>query len=161
LTGGVYKLKHHLAGISKDVGACISVSEEVKKLMLDTVVTLRQNLLKKSMSREESNVGYSENARKRPSEEEIEDSSNIFKRKGTQTTTNAIFKKNDREDACQEIALFFYNNVILFNVANSEEFKRMLKLVGRHGPGLKPPSYHEIRVKYLKQQVKKTNLILV
>ena len=36
----------------------------------------------------------------------------------------------------------------------------MVELIGRHGPGLKPPSYYEIRVKYLKQEVEKTNLIV-
>jgi len=36
----------------------------------------------------------------------------------------------------------------------------MLELVARHGLRLKPPSYHEIRVKYLKQHVEKTNMIL-
>jgi len=36
----------------------------------------------------------------------------------------------------------------------------MLELDGRHGPGLKPTSYNEIKVKYLKQQVEETNLIL-
>jgi len=58
------------------------------------------------------------------------------------------------------MARFFYNNVIPFNVANSEEFKRMVELIGRHGPGLKPPSCHEIRVKYLKQEVEKTEQIV-
>jgi len=48
----------------------------------------------------------------------------IFKKRGTQTTINSIFKKSEREDACQEIALFFYNNVILFIVAKREEFKK-------------------------------------
>jgi len=64
-------------------------------------------------------VGYLDSARKRPSEEEIEDSSNIFKRRGTQSTIIAIFKKNDRKDACQEIARFFFNNVIPFNVVRN------------------------------------------
>ena len=74
---------------------------------------------------------------------------NIFKKRvvGTQTTINNIFKKGMREEACQAIARFFYNNVIPFNVAKSEEFIVMLDLVSRHGLGFKPPSYHEIRVK--------------
>jgi len=38
LIEGVYR--HHLVGTSKDVGACISVSEDVNKSLLDTVVTL-------------------------------------------------------------------------------------------------------------------------
>lgn len=29
----------------------------------------------------------------------------------------------------------------------------MLELVSSHGNGFKPPSYHEIKVKYLNQQV--------
>jgi len=79
---------------------------------------------------EDNSVCDSNNCRKRPSEE-VGDSSNIFKRRGTQTTINSIFKKNEREETCQEIALFFYNNVIPFYVANSEELKRMPELVIR------------------------------
>jgi len=45
-------------------------------------------------------------------------------------------------------------------LAKSEEFMRMLELVAKHSPGFKPPSYHDIRVKYLKQQVEKTSLVL-
>jgi len=47
-----------------------------------------------------------------------------------------------------------------FNVVESEEFKRMLELVSKHGSEFKSSSYHEIRVKYLKQLVDNTNLIL-
>lgn len=83
---------------------------------------------------------------------------NIYKRKAiTQITINNVYKKNLREEACQDIALFFYNNAIPFNVANSEEYKKMFESVARHGLGFKPPSYHEVRVKYLKLAVEKTN----
>jgi len=64
-----------------------------------------------------------------------------------------MFKKGMREEASQAIARFFYNNVIPFNVAKSEKFIALLDLVSRHGLGFKPPSYHEIRVKYLKEEV--------
>ena len=36
----------------------------------------------------------------------------------------------------------------------------MVEMIAKHGPGIKSPSYHEIRVKYLKQQVEKINQIL-
>jgi len=38
-------LKHHLVGTSKDLGACIAVLEDVKKVMLDLVSLLQQNLI--------------------------------------------------------------------------------------------------------------------
>ncbi|XLS57853.1 hypothetical protein HN51_007608 [Arachis hypogaea] len=36
-SGEIYRLKHHLAGTQKDVGACTTVSDEVKKQMWDVV----------------------------------------------------------------------------------------------------------------------------
>jgi hypothetical protein len=36
----------------------------------------------------------------------------------------------------------------------------MLELVAKHGKGFKPPSYHEIRVKYLKKHVETTKEIV-
>jgi len=71
-----------------------------------------------------------------------------------------MFKKGMIEETCQAMARFFYNNAIPFNVAKSEEFIAMLELVSRHGLGFKPPSYHEIRVKYLKEDVQNTSLAL-
>jgi len=70
-----------------------------------------------------------------------------------------MFKKGMREEACQAIARF-YNNVIPFNMEKSEEFTTMLDLVSRHGLGFKPPSYHEIRVKYLKEKIQNASLAL-
>jgi len=144
--------------------ACLVVPEEVKKLMLGTVSMLQQNLIKKSMFGVdlESNVSDSENFRKKPSQEESVggESSSIFKRRGSQSTINSIFKKSEREDTCQQIVLFFYNNAIPFNVARSEEFTKVVEMIAKHGLGIKPPSYHGIWVKYLKQQVEKTNQIL-
>jgi hypothetical protein len=76
----------------------------------------------------------------------------LFKRgltRARQTTINSAFKKEVREDACKDIALFFYNNDIPFNVARSDEYLKMFDNVAKHGIGFKLPSYHEVRVKYL------------
>ncbi|KAF1874150.1 hypothetical protein Lal_00041595 [Lupinus albus] len=61
------------------------------------------------------------------------------------------------EEAC--LAAFLYKNDTTFNVANSDEFKKMFELVARHDIRFKPSSYHEIRVKYLKQQFDSTKLL--
>ncbi|XP_019453408.1 PREDICTED: uncharacterized protein LOC109354992 [Lupinus angustifolius] len=152
VSGGAYRLKHHLAGTNKDVEPCIVVSDELKKEMLLIVVGLQQNLISKSNSflseEEQPKVG-----------EKRKENENLFKRKGisTQATINNMFKKGIKEEANQAIARCFYNNVISFNVARSDEYFEMFELVAKHGPGFKHPSYHEIRVKYLKEEVKLTN----
>lgn len=42
-------------------------------------------------------------------------------------------------------------------MARSEEYLEMFDLVAKHGQGFKPPSYHEVRVKYLKEEIKLTH----
>ncbi|KAI5433690.1 hypothetical protein KIW84_020818 [Lathyrus oleraceus] len=68
-----------------------------------------------------------------------------------------VLKKGLTDDACQAIARIFYNNVIPFNVARSEEFTIMCDMISRHGNGFKPPSYHDLRIKLLNQEIKLTH----
>jgi len=68
----------------------------------------------------------------------------------TQTTLNQLLKKDIREEACRQIARFLYTSAIPFNCVKNPEFIKALEMVAKHGPGFKPPSYHDIREKYLK-----------
>ncbi|KAK8926167.1 hypothetical protein KSP39_PZI018649 [Platanthera zijinensis] len=155
-SGGIYRLKHHLAGTKKDVGACRAVPAEVKKEMREIVVGLQEKLVKKTIpNMEEKKEDIGDLKRKR----EDRSSTGLFKRSGastTQSTINSIYKKGLHEEACNDIASFIYNNALPFNVVKSEEFHKMCESISRHGLGFKPPSYHDIRVKYLKQQYQQT-----
>ncbi|XP_019465412.1 PREDICTED: uncharacterized protein LOC109363616 [Lupinus angustifolius] len=137
ITGGVYRLKHHLAGTQKYVGACIAVPDVVKKEMWNIVASLQDKQNKKSKNGDDGEDGIS-----------------------TQATINGIYKKELQEDTCEEIAAFFYENAIPLNASRSEKFGSMFEKVARHGLGFKPPSYHELRVKYLKKKVESTKTII-
>jgi len=69
----------------------------------------------------------------------------------TQTTINWLLKKNLKEEACQQIARFFYTSAIQFNYVKNPAFVKALELITNHGP-----SYHDIREKYLKHEVNHT-----
>ncbi|CAN1146839.1 hypothetical protein LINPERHAP2_LOCUS15510 [Linum perenne] len=56
-----------------------------------------------------------------------------------------LLKKDLRRDAAKSIARWFYLTGIAFNAAREPEYYTILELAARHGPGFKPPSYHEIR----------------
>jgi len=71
-----------------------------------------------------------------------------------------LLKKDIREEACRQIARFFYTSAIPFNCVKNPEFVKALELVAKHGPSFKPPSYHDIREKYLKQEVDQTMTLL-
>ncbi|XP_055824274.1 uncharacterized protein LOC129892736 [Solanum dulcamara] len=48
-----------------------------------------------------------------------------------------------------------------FNCVNyTESFGEFIEFVGQYGPGMKPPTYHEVRVTCLKKEVEKTNKIV-
>ncbi|XLS95457.1 hypothetical protein HN51_071465 [Arachis hypogaea] len=109
-SGGVYRLKHYLAGAQKNVGAYTAVTDEVKKQIWDVVSGLQVNLIKKinmggaspTGATAKGDIGVEKRKRK-----ELE--GNIFKKMhiSTQSTINNIFKKNFREEICLEISAFF------------------------------------------------------
>jgi hypothetical protein len=56
--------------------------------------------------------------------------------------------------------VFFYTSAIPFNCVKNPEFLKALELITKYGSGFKPPSYHDIREKYLKQEVDQTMKLL-
>ena len=56
-----------------------------------------------------------------------------------------------REEACRQIARFFYISFTPLEAIKGEAFQKMFNHIA--GPGFKPPSYGELRGKYLKQEV--------
>ncbi|KAF1879913.1 hypothetical protein Lal_00022818 [Lupinus albus] len=122
-------LKHHLVGTNKDVEPCIVVSDELKKEMLMIVAGLQQNLINKS---------------------------NSFLSEEEQPKVVCSRRESKRKQI-KSLQCAFKNNVIPFNVARSDEYFEMFELVTKHAPRFKHPSYHEIMVKYLKEEVKLTN----
>lgn len=72
-----------------------------------------------------------------------------------QTTIDETLDPGKVQYATQCIAKFFYQAGIAFNAARLESFKKMIHAVGEC-PGMKPPSYHDLRVPLLDKEVKNT-----
>ncbi|KAL0329281.1 UNVERIFIED_CONTAM: hypothetical protein Sradi_4914800 [Sesamum radiatum] len=69
-------------------------------------------------------------------------------------------KKKLRENAAQKICTWIYDAGLPFNVVHCESLGPTIEAIGQYGPGMKPPSYYEVRVKYLKKEMEHTNNIL-
>lgn len=143
-SGGIYRLKHHLACTHSNVEPCTQVSDEVRKEMLD--------LLSGSTGESKKKVGKNVDDSYDSLDEEVEQrykgSMDRFVVKGSrvkQTTMNDRLKKKDRDEVCQLIARWFYTSAIPFNAVNNPFFHRMIAKIGEFGKGLKPPSYQEMR----------------
>lgn len=61
-----------------------------------------------------------------------------------------------RDRACTQFARWMYDAGLSFNSVKYESFHFFIESVGQYGPGMKPPSYHEVRVPLLKKEVAST-----
>uniref|UniRef100_A0A2N9G2F6 BED-type domain-containing protein n=1 Tax=Fagus sylvatica TaxID=28930 RepID=A0A2N9G2F6_FAGSY len=158
-SGGIYRLKHHLAGTRENTEPCSKVPEDVRKKFLDILKGLTEESLKKKRSLmldvdDDDDEDVEQEVAKSKSKSKGKGIFlDRFVRKKSQTTMNQMFKKKEREEICMQIAKFFYTSAIPFNCVNNPEFGKMIDMVSRFGSGFKPPSFHEIREKYLKKHV--------
>nr|XP_018626576.1 uncharacterized protein LOC108945274 [Nicotiana tomentosiformis] len=54
-----------------------------------------------------------------------------------------------------------YDARLSFNCVNyTDGFGEFIEVVGQYGPGMKPPTYHEVRIPCLKKEAEKTNEIV-
>ncbi|XP_012852896.1 PREDICTED: uncharacterized protein LOC105972480 [Erythranthe guttata] len=155
-SGGVYRLKNHLAGTNENVIACLSVLDDVKTRMIENLATLaeikekkKRKLYDTSGSMNEAHPGFMDHASKGKE-----------KASSYQTTMNQLLKKDLRKSACKRIAKWFYTSGIPFNTVKNPEFERACEEIARHGPGFKGPSYHEIRETFLTEEVKEIDNFL-
>ena len=145
--GGIARMKHHLAGTKENVIACISVPDDVK----DMFIKLLED---KEKVKEANRQDYFEEVDIKDKKGRLES----FSRKEKQKTMNEMFK--DRELVITDICKCIYGNALPFNLVRSSLFVQMLKSVAEYEKGLKPPTYHEVRVSYLKKSVDKIQVSL-
>ena len=157
--GGIYRFKNHLACTKIDVEACLNVPEEVRTVIAQIIFEAKCASSKRKKQYvdvgEEDDQGTQAQIENEKSERGLtnflRNPKNSSKEASTtQSTMNQMFKKDLREEACQQVARFFYTSAIPFNCIKNPEFLKMCELIGKFGQGFKPPSYHEIREKYLK-----------
>jgi len=59
----------------------------------------------------------------------------------------------DRALVIPDIFKCIYDNVLPFNLVRNSLFVQMLNFFAKYERGLKPPTYHELRVSYLKNAI--------
>ncbi|CAH9098090.1 unnamed protein product [Cuscuta europaea] len=67
--------------------------------------------------------------------------------------TLATCKKELREKAVTAFARWMYEAGLPFNCVNYKTLQSFIDAVAQHGPCMKAPTYHEVRVPYLKKEV--------
>ncbi|KAL6561966.1 hypothetical protein OROGR_002973 [Orobanche gracilis] len=183
-SGGINRFKKHLAGgYHRDAVPCDKVPVDIKDEIIEFLEKKKD--LKKSRNMEHVNMedgdsvdatniqvsqynsSMSSNQQRHvrgpmdaffmPDPEAI---SHQGKRKlGTNEDSKKVME-HFRNQACKMFARWMYDAGIPFNVVNYESFGPAIEAIGQHGPGMKPPTYHEVRVPLLNNEVEETNKIV-
>ncbi|XP_038690695.1 uncharacterized protein LOC119989295 isoform X2 [Tripterygium wilfordii] len=152
-SGGIYRLKHHLACTNKNVGPCRNVPDDARKRMLGILSQgVEAKEIRKQQLSHQHDTGSSVNETQHESQYGTSSMSK-GKRSSNQVTTNELFKKDLRRSVCRRIGKWFYTSGIPFNTVRNPYFTKMCEEIARHGVGFKAPSYHEIKETFLSEEV--------
>ncbi|CAH9076630.1 unnamed protein product [Cuscuta epithymum] len=184
-TGGITRAKRHQMGIRGDVGACRKTPADVT-LLLKEAYEKKKREKEAYMELQEDEDDMEElteilNIRKgkrpltsaasHPTAKKVKGPLDLLYYKKPektlslgkakrQTSINDACDKEARARTIQYIERFLCRNGIAFNVVKSKGFKLMVEAIGNYGPHLKPPSYHECRVPFLKKELEYTKELL-
>ncbi|KAH1253805.1 hypothetical protein GmHk_04G010378 [Glycine max] len=157
VSGGVFRFKHHLAGTREDFEPCATVRDEINLLMMKIVAESKATKEKKrrlnSIYEDEESVGGGGGG----AEATNLQGQRGFGSKGKKNNFESIDEKKEKPLVDAQVAEFFYTSAIPFNAIKNLAFLNMCEMIGKYGPGYRPPSYHDVREKLLKQAVQKTD----
>ena len=175
-SGGISRAKRHQLGITGDVISCTKTPDDVKVILRADMVDKErikkgiQEILVQLDAVDTIDIEEIRRIRTGKRIAESESSSIAFKKtkgpldlvykKSKDTSINDACDKEARARTIQYIGRFFYTCGVAFNVAHARAFKLMLEAVGSYGPHLKPPSYHELRIPILQNELEYTKGLL-
>nr|GEW24199.1 hypothetical protein [Tanacetum cinerariifolium] len=142
--GGAFRLKRHLVGGLRGVSDCAKVPDHAKvqvELYMKNKQSMKDNSRMRRMMEEVDEYD----------EDEEDDCIVTSMKRGV-----ARDKEELRNNACKEIARWFYDAWLPFNAATYDSFHIAMEAVAQFGPGFKPPSMYELRVPLLKKEVEDT-----
>ncbi|XP_075508774.1 uncharacterized protein LOC142545457 [Primulina tabacum] len=188
--GEIYRHKLHLIGVNRNVKACPKcpehVKEEIKGFMqkksvlknqmddiphLDDIVDLEEDededdIQTKMKGKRPMYSGPKVQGKRCKQAGPIDlyfakDVEEIVKqRRAKNKGQYDVNKKKLRENAVQKFATWMYDAGISFNAVKYDSLQPFIDAIGTFGVGMKPPSYQEVRVKYLKKELANTKLLL-
>ncbi|XP_073015997.1 uncharacterized protein [Primulina eburnea] len=179
-SGGIYRMKQHIANIKGNVAPCKKSSDEDKVKCKNAIEEARTKKKQKNtnemMVREEvfldeyEEVEGSLGTRRKPLNlgpmdrfaSEINLDSSLSGSKKTTQQKNIIdaLWKQRTHSVHQYVSRWVYESGIPFHAIDNDSFKRFVEAVGQFGPGYCPPSQYLLREPLLKEEVERTKSLL-
>ncbi|XP_059598128.1 uncharacterized protein LOC104881306 [Vitis vinifera] len=177
-TGGVNRLKHHLAGTHHGRKPCSKVSEDARLECKEALANFKDQKTKRNELLQEigmSPTSMHESALSKTigtlgsGSGSVSGSGEPIPRgpmdkfttsQPRQSTLNSKWKQEERKEVCRKFGRFIYSKGLPFNTVNDPYWFPMIDAVANFGPGFKPPSMHELRTWILKEEVNDLSIIM-
>ncbi|RVW84750.1 hypothetical protein CK203_046693 [Vitis vinifera] len=179
-TGGVNRLKHHLAGTHHGMKPCNKVSEDPRLECKEALANFKDKKTKRNELLQEigmSPTSMHESALSKTigtlgsgsGSGSVSGSGESIPRgpmdkftisQPRQSTLNSKWKQEERKEVCRKIGRFMYSKGLSFNTVNDPYWFPMIDVVANFGPGFKPPSMHELRTWILKEEVNDLSIVM-
>lgn len=178
ITGGVSRMKNHLAGTHSNTTPCEKAPKEVVKEMKDYLERgkqakeIRQENFDYLSSHGSYYGGEQEEGSRQPtisnrgvrgpmdrfvtSSGASGDGANHMPMLDDEPQVMSHNAQERRKNVCLDIGRFFFENGLPFNIINSPSFTNMIRSVGDYGRGLKPPTSYELKTWILTEEVNTT-----
>ncbi|XP_010244177.1 PREDICTED: uncharacterized protein LOC104588069 [Nelumbo nucifera] len=185
ISGGVKRMKEHLAGTRRNVAPCKYAPMEVIQEMKEYLDKFKEKKKRDVQEIEVYGIGdchresigdacqvvrtpvegssdasSTSKGVRGPMDQFVVSGHNVSKQCEKHTTLNAV-RKEERDRVCQSIGRFFFENGVPLTVCNSPSFQAFLDILGRCGKGMKLPDMHELSTWILKEEVETVNNMLV
>ncbi|KAJ0680263.1 putative transcription factor/ chromatin remodeling BED-type(Zn) family [Helianthus annuus] len=171
MSGGIYRLKQHIAGIPGSVTVCPKATKD-DQLRVRNALNEAQNKKKAKQSgdealRSEVNIG-DETIDLDDCLGDLKESRSFgpINRFGTsqgknkQSNLNNVFKKEQMTRVKQYVCKWAYECAIPFHAFERDSFKQVVEAIGQFGPSFMPPTRYEMATTFLKKEVEDTKTCL-
>lgn len=179
-SGGIHRLKEHIAHVRGNVATCPRSSKEDQEKCLKALDEVKEKKLLKRKHEEalRAEVNKSKDSVIEELERElgtlkdphlqgpidkftttINPEASLAKQKRQQNIYDAIGKEK-AHTVQQYCARWIYNSNIAFNAIDNEDFRLFCEALGQFGPGCQPPSQYQLREPLLNEEKQRTKEML-
>lgn len=169
VSGGIYRIKQHIAHIKGNVAPCPKSSDDDKAKCKSALEEAKIKKRKKDRHKEEVKEEVQrievEGSRKKP---HVLGHINKFassidvnslmegSKKMQQQNTNDVLWKQRTHIVHQYLAQWVYEACVPFHAIDNDSFEKFVEAVGQFGPDYRPPNQYQLREPLLKEEVEKT-----
>ncbi|KAJ9698985.1 hypothetical protein PVL29_007853 [Vitis rotundifolia] len=169
-TGGVNRLKHHLAETYHGMKPCNKVSEDARLECKEALANFKDQKMKRNELLQEIGMGPTSMHESALSKTigtlgsgsgsgSVNGSSEPIPR-GPMDKFTTSQPRQKRKEVCRKIGRFMYSKGLPFNTMNDPYWFPMIDVVANFGLGFKPPFMHELRTWILKEEVNDLSIIM-